>query len=123
MKVGEGFIPGIKYCTRCCMPETQEGISFDALGICKACQSSEQKMHINWKEREGLLAEILADAKLRAGNGYDCILPISGGKDSFFQAHVLTQVYGMKPLAVTFSHNWFSETGYYNLQRCLGLHF
>ena len=119
MKVGEGFIPGIKYCTRCCMPETQEGISFDALGICKACQSSEQKMHINWKEREGLLAEILADAKLRAGNGYDCILPISGGKDSFFQAHVLTQVYGMKPLAVTFSHNWFSETGYYNLQRCL----
>lgn len=57
--------------------------------------------------------------KDNAGSNYDCILPISSGKDSFYQAHVLTKVYGMKPLAVTFSHNWFSETGYYNLQRCL----
>ncbi|MCI9175177.1 MAG: N-acetyl sugar amidotransferase [Lachnospiraceae bacterium] len=108
-----------KYCTRCCMPETQEGITFDEFGICKACQSSEEKMHINWKEREKELKSILEEAKEKAGNNYDCILPISGGKDSFYQAHVLCKVYGMKPLAVTFSHNWYSETGYYNLQRCL----
>lgn len=109
----------IKYCTRCCMPETQEGISFDELGICKACQSSEEKMHINWKKRKNDLEKVLAEAKKNAGNNYDCILPISGGKDSFYQAHILCKVYGMKPLAVTFSHNWFSETGWYNLQRCL----
>lgn len=113
------ILPNIKYCTRCCMPETEEGVEFDEMGICTACRSSEQKMHINWKEREEELRKILNQAKEKAGNGYDCILPISGGKDSFFQAHVLTKVYGMKPLAVTFSHNWFSETGYYNLQRCL----
>jgi N-acetyl sugar amidotransferase len=107
------------YCIRCCMPETQEGIEFDEMGICTACRSSEQKMHIDWKKREDKLTNILNDAKKRAGNGYDCILPISGGKDSFYQAHVLVNIYGMKPLAVTFSHNWFSETGFYNLQRCL----
>ena len=114
-----GPIEGIRYCIRCCIPETQEGVQFDEMGICTACRSSEEKMHIDWAAREKQLRVILEEAKSKAGTGYDCILPISGGKDSFFQAHVLVKVYGLKPLAVTFSHNWFSETGFYNLQRCL----
>ena len=117
--IGEPMFRNLKYCTRCCMPETQEGVTFDALGLCQACQSSEQKMHIDWVEREKRLRAILEYAKQRAGSNYDCIVPISGGKDSTFQLHVLTKVYGMKPLAVTFSHNWFSETGWYNLQNAL----
>ena len=112
-------IKGIKYCTRCCVPETQEGVQFDEMGICTACRSSEEKMHIDWTVREKQLRTILGEAKAKSGNGYDCVLPISGGKDSFFQAHVLTKVYGLKPLAVTFNQNWVSETGFYNLQRCL----
>ena len=112
-------ITKLKYCTRCCFPETKEGFSFDEMGVCTACQSSEQKMHIDWQEREAQLREILAKAKAKSKDNYDCILPISGGKDSFFQAHILVEVYKVKPLAVTFSHNWFSETGFYNLQRCL----
>lgn len=109
----------LTYCVRCCMPETQQGITFDEMGICQACQSQEQKIHIDWVEREKKLRKILEGAKVKAGNNYDCILPISGGKDSTFQMHVLTKVYGMKPLAVTFSHNWYSETGWYNLMNAL----
>jgi N-acetyl sugar amidotransferase len=109
----------LRYCVRCCMPETQEGLKFDELGICQACQSSEQKIHINWVEREYELRKLLESAKANAGNNYDCIVPISGGKDSVYQLHVLVNVYGMKPLAVTFSHNWYSETGWYNLQNAL----
>jgi N-acetyl sugar amidotransferase len=109
----------LKRCTRCIMPETQEGVEFDEMGICTACQSSEQKMHINWQERRGQLAGILDKAKANAGDNYDCIIPISGGKDSFFQLHVLVKEFGLKPLAVTFSHNWFSETGYHNLMLAL----
>ncbi len=109
----------LQYCVRCCIPQTQEGVIFDELGVCQACQSAEQKIHIDWSEREKVLRGILDDARAKAGNNYDCIIPISGGKDSTFQLHVLTQVYGMKPLAVTFSHNWFSETGWYNLQNSL----
>lgn len=101
------------------MPETQEGVNFDEMGICTACRSSEEKMHIDWSEREKQLRSIFDEVKNKSGSNYDCILPISGGKDSFFQAHILTKIYGLKPLAVTFSHNWFSETGFYNLQRCL----
>jgi N-acetyl sugar amidotransferase len=75
-------------------------------------------MHISWRDREAELQRILQEAK-EGADSYDCILPISGGKDSFFQAHVLTKVYNLRPLAVTFSHNWYSETGFYNLQLCL----
>lgn len=116
---GKPMLEDVRYCIRCCMPETQEGILFDEMGICQACQSSEQKIHINWIEREKQLKKILDEAKMKAGNNYDCILPVSGGKDSTFQMHVLVNVYKMKPLAVTFSHNWFSETGWYNLQNAL----
>jgi N-acetyl sugar amidotransferase len=101
------------------MPETQEGIAFDEMGHCTACQSSEQKMHISWIEREKLLRKILEEAKQKAGDNYDCIIPVSGGKDSAYQVYLLTQVYGMKPLAVTFNHNWQSKTGWYNLQNML----
>lgn len=112
-------LENVHYCARCCIPETQEGVIFDEMGICQACQSAEQKIHIDWTEREKELRKILDEAKAKSGNNYDCILPISGGKDSMFQMHVLVKVYGMKPLAVTHSHNWYSETGWYNLQNCL----
>ena len=89
------LVDGIKYCTRCCFPETLDGITFDELGICTACRSSEEKMHINWKEREKNLGKILEKAKKISKSNYDCVLPISGGKDSFFQAHILTKKYNI----------------------------
>lgn len=116
---GKPLYPNLQYCVRCCMPETNEGIQFDEMGVCQACQSAEQKIRISWDGREKPLRELFEKHKARAGNNYDCIVPISGGKDSTFQMHVLTKVYGMKPLAVTFSHNWYSETGRYNLQNAL----
>ena len=112
---GSQLHAGVQYCIRCCMPETEEETSFDELGICQACQNSEQKMHIDWDERQVQLVKLLDEAKAQAGDNYDCIVPISGGKDSTFQVYVLTRVLGMNPLAVTFNHNWYSETGWYNL--------
>lgn len=109
------FEKHMQYCVRCCIPETEEGTTFDELGICQACRSSEEKMHINWVERQQQLRKILEDAKEKAGGNYDCIVPISGGKDSMFQLYILCHIYDMKPLAVTFNHNWYSETGWYNL--------
>jgi len=115
---GKPMFRGLKYCVRCCMPESNEGIKFDEMGICQACQSSEQKIHIDWTARERELRKLL-DHHKSLNNDYDCIVPISGGKDSTFQLHVITKIYGMKPLAVTFSHNWFTETGKYNLQNAI----
>ncbi len=115
---GKPLFKDMQYCVRCCMPETNEGVSFDDMGICTACQSSEHKIRINWVAREKQLRATLEHYK-SLNNDYDCIIPISGGKDSIFQIHVLTKVYGVRALAVTFSHTWFSETGKHNLQTCL----
>ncbi len=115
---GDPLLANMQYCVRCCMPASNEGVHFDEMGICLACRSSEQKIHIDWNERERQLRQILEHYK-GLGNDYDCIVPISGGKDSTFQLYVITQVYRMRPLAVTFSHNWFTETGKYNLQNAL----
>ena len=109
----------LRYCTRCGLPETVERIAFDDRGICRACQSAEQKMHIDWAERGRQLEALLQWGRDRARGGYECVVPISGGKDSTFQLHVLAKVHGMKCLAVTFNHNWYSETGWYNLVNCL----
>lgn len=110
----------LQYCVRCCMPETAEGIKFDDRGVCNACNSSEEKMHIDWAQRERDLRSKLDKFKIKfADRAWDCILPISGGKDSFWQAYLLTQVYGMRPLAVTFSHNWFTDIGRQNLDLLL----
>lgn len=116
---GDPPFPELRYCVRCCMPETNEGMAFDELGICKACRSSEQKMRIDWTKRAEALRRIVDDAKQKSGNNYDCVVPISGGKDSAFQLHILVKVYGVTPLAVTFSHNWFTEAGRYNLSNIL----
>ncbi|MEM6883893.1 MAG: N-acetyl sugar amidotransferase [Verrucomicrobiota bacterium] len=116
---GKPLLDGIRYCNRCCMPETNEGMQFDEMGICLACRSSEQKMHIDWREREKILRETLEEFRSKDGSNYDCMVPISGGKDSWFQLHIITKIYGMKPLAVTASHNWFTETGKRNLERSI----
>ena len=103
----------IKYCSRCCMPETMEGITFDEFDICTPCRSSEEKMHIDWEEREEKLQTLLKNSI--KDEYYDCMLPMSGGKDSMFQAYILTQKYNIMPLAVTHGANWMSLSGRYNL--------
>lgn len=113
------LFPSMQYCVRCCIPETSEGVVFDEMGMCQICKSSEQKIHINWVEREKKLKKILDSFRGKSESGYDCIVPISGGKDSTFQLYVLTQIYKMRCLAVTFSHNWYTETGKYNLKNAI----
>ena len=107
----------LQYCRRCCLPETMEGITFDKFGVCTPCRSSEEKMYINWKDKQSELREILNNFKNQ--NYYDCLLPISGGKDSTFQAYLLNKVYKINALAVTHGTNWMSLTGRYNLENCI----
>jgi N-acetyl sugar amidotransferase len=77
-------------------------------------------MRIDWGRRRADLEEILNRFREEnKDNQYDCLIPISGGKDSVYQLHVLVKEFGMRPLAVTFSHNWYSATGMLNLFNCL----
>jgi N-acetyl sugar amidotransferase len=90
-------------------------IHFDARGVCDACRVAERKKEINWSEREIQLKE-LCD-RYRSKNGsYDCVVPGSGGKDSFYAAHILKYKYGMHPLTVTWAPHVYTDWGWKNFQ-------
>ncbi|WP_041633712.1 N-acetyl sugar amidotransferase [Magnetospirillum gryphiswaldense] len=92
-------------------------IHFDADGICDACRLSEQKaLTIDWSERDRELRE-LCDRYRRNDGHYDCLVPGSGGKDSFYAAHVLKYKYGMTPLTVTWAPHTYTPWGWDNFQR------
>lgn len=95
---------------------TKETINFDEHGICDACRLAEQKhATIDWKERERQLKD-LCDRFRRDDGRYDCVVPGSGGKDSFYAAHILKNKYGMHPLTVTWAPHVYTEWGWKNLQ-------
>ncbi|MCK4809390.1 MAG: N-acetyl sugar amidotransferase [Candidatus Omnitrophica bacterium] len=90
----------MKYCKKCIMPDTRPETVFDKAGVCDACRSSERKhKEIDWEEREAQLREIL-DRYRSDGLWYDCIIPVSGGKNSCFQAYTMKYRFGMNPLCV-----------------------
>lgn len=91
-------------------------IHFDDKGVCDACRVAEQKHGtIDWAEREAQLRE-LCDRHRKTDGSYDCIVPGSGGKDSFYAAHMLKYKYGMHPLTVTWAPHVYTEWGWQNFQ-------
>jgi len=91
-------------------------IHFDADGICDACRMAEQKQKtIDWADRERQLKD-LCDRFRSSDGSYDCLVPGSGGKDSFYAAHVLKYKYGMHPLTVTWAPHIHTEWGWKNFE-------
>ena len=92
-------------------------IHFDDQGICDACRLTAQKQNsINWEDREQQLIDLCDKHRSKDGS-YDCILPGSGGKDSFYASHILKTKYGMHPLTVTWAPHIYTEWGWRNFQK------
>jgi N-acetyl sugar amidotransferase len=101
----------------------KETIKFDENDVCDACRNSEEKKNIiNWEDREKELVE-LCDRYRKKDGSYDCLIPGSGGKDSFFQAHILKYKYNMHPLTVTWAPHMYTDWGWNNFQAWLGAGF
>ena len=91
-------------------------INFDDEGVCDACRHAEvKKTETNWEDREKKLVE-LCNRHRKDDGSYDCLVPGSGGKDSFYQSHILKYKYGMNPLTVTWAPNIYTEWGWKNFQ-------
>jgi N-acetyl sugar amidotransferase len=90
----------MKFCKNCVLPNTKPGIIFDSEGVCSACRSVEEKHRIDWEKRSENLHKICDKIRGSNGNGYDCLVPVSGGKDSTYQLYVMKEVYKLKVLAV-----------------------
>lgn len=105
----------IIYCKKCLFPETKPDLSFNENGVCSACISSELKdQGIDWDLRKLEFEKIIENYR-KDGIGYDCLIPVSGGKDSTYQAYLMKEVYGMNPLCVCFETTYATEIGNQNL--------
>lgn len=107
----------IRYCSNCLFPETKPDLHFTEEGICSACIAAESKdKGINWKQREKDFYTIIDKFRLKNNEiGYDCLIPVSGGKDSTYQAYFMKEVCGMNPLCICFETTKVTELGQINL--------
>lgn len=107
----------IRYCTNCLFPETKPDLSFNEEGVCSACIAADQKNNgIDWEQRQKDFYEIINHYKIPEGKvGYDCLVPVSGGKDSTYQAYFMKYVCGLNPLLVCFETTAVTELGQRNL--------
>jgi len=105
----------IAYCKRCVMPETKPDLFIDQEGVCSACRSFEQRKEINWEARENELLVILDRYRSKNSKNYDCLIPVSGGKDSHFQTLRMLEL-GMNPLCVTATTDRLSDIGRRNIE-------
>ncbi len=107
----------IRYCSNCLFPETKPDLSFNDEGVCSACTAAEQKdIGIDWAERAKQFHEIIDHYRLQDGQtGWDCIVPVSGGKDSTYQMYYMKEVCGLNPLGVCFETTSLTEIGQRNI--------
>ena len=106
----------IKRCKKCFMPNTRPGSVFDKQGICLACRNYEKRKKINWKERKKEL-DNLCDKYRRRNGYYDCIIPVSGGKDSHMLVYKIKKGMKMNPLLITVGDPFTkTEAGVKNLR-------
>ena len=94
----------------------KQAIHLDETDICDACRVTEKKASIDWQAREEELRALCYKHRSTDGS-YDCLVPGSGGKDSFVAAHMLKYKYGMHPLTVTWAPHVYTEWGWRNFQR------
>ena len=97
-------------------------IAFDLNKICDPCKIRKLKDSIDWEEREAELRDICDKYRKNDGN-YDCLVPGSGGKDSFMTAHLLKYKYGMNPLTCTWAPHIYTDWGWKNLQAWINAGF
>ncbi|WP_460241844.1 N-acetyl sugar amidotransferase [Aurantivibrio infirmus] len=109
----------MKYCSNCVMPNTKPGITLDEQGFCNACRTKKIKEEINWNEREKQFDAIVGEIKKNDHPFYDCVVPVSGGKDSWYQAMVLSERYGLKVLCVTLAAHMPTTEGIANLNNMI----
>lgn len=111
----------VVWCSNCLYPSmSATPMEFNEAGLCMGCQMANMKHEIpesEWSRRKSILLDTLESARSKDGRRHDCVIGVSGGKDSYFQTHYIKNVLGFNPLLVTYYGNNFTPAGERNLQR------
>jgi N-acetyl sugar amidotransferase len=110
----------LKYCLKCVMPNTKPDLSFDESGVCSACNSYDNRSIVDWDVRKKELQELVKQYKNKDGLSWDCIIPVSGGKDSTYQVIRILQL-GLNPLCVNSTTCKLSKLGRKNIDNIKSL--
>lgn len=115
----------MRFCKKCCEPDTRPDCIFDEESVCFPCRYAEKSHEIDWAARQRELDEIVAWARARNVSGYDCIIGVSGGKDSHRQSLYTRDVMGMNPLLVSCAYppEQITDRGAHNLSNLTSLGF
>lgn len=112
----------MRYCAKCVQPDTRPNVFFNEQGICGACLWEEEKKKIDWAARKQELRDICQWAKEQKAP-YDCVVGVSGGKDSTFQALYMRDEMKLRPLLVCSEPCQNTELGFKNLENIKNLGF
>jgi N-acetyl sugar amidotransferase len=105
----------MKYCTRCVMPDTKPDLYLDEEGVCNACRSFEKRKETDWELRKKEFFQVVDRYRSKNSTDWDCIIPVSGGKDSTYQVLKVLQL-GLNPLCVTATTCQLSDIGRKNIE-------
>ena len=111
----------IRWCNKCVYPSISAvPLEFDGEGVCTGCRVSVARERIpddEWARRKALLRDVLERYRCRDGTRHDCVIAVSGGKDSYFITHVIKHEFGLNPLLVTYNGNNWLPPGWRNMLR------
>ena len=110
----------MKYCTNCVYPFVTVNLDITEDSICSSCKSFEKAQSLSsefWINRKNRFKQIVEETINNNKSNYDCLIPVSGGKDSYYQTHVIVKEFGLKPLLMTYHGNNYLPEGDYNRDR------
>ena len=110
----------LTYCKKCLMPDTKPDLSLDEEGVCSACRSFEKRTEVDWEQRKKDFFDLVERYRHRNGSNWDCIIPVSGGKDSTYQVLKVLEL-GLNPLCVTSTTCDLSDIGRKNIENIKNL--
>ena len=108
------------FCVECLLPDTKPDLRFDDRGRCSACVNFHVRTNIDWESRKSEFLEILDKSRKSGHSHYDCVIPVSGGKDSTYQVLKLLEL-GARPLTVTATTCDLTPIGERNIQNIRNL--
>jgi len=107
----------MRYCKLCVMPDTRPGISFNEEGVCSGCQNHARKKYVDYNARFEELRALCDKYRGMNGNGPDCAIAVSGGKDSHYQVYIMKEILGMNPILFSVEDNFtMTEAGINNIR-------